>query len=629
MASESKPGRGSGRATESRTPISADVIELTPKSVRRRAARSLPSPASPPGPRDRGLDDPETHVLDRALHAQLARLTAGIAPSSAMLAYFDWLIHLLFSPNKQIQLSEKAFRKAFRLLTLAERSAFGVPTKPCIEPLPQDRRFAGADWQQWPFNLIYQGFLLNQQWWHVATTGLRGVSRHHEDLVAFGARQFLDVFSPSNFPLTNPEVLRATVREGGANLARGARNVSEDWEHALGGEPPVEAERFEVGRDLAVTPGKVVFRNHLIELIQYRPTTRTVYPEPILVIPAWIMKYYILDLSPHNSLVRYLVEQGHTVFMISWRNPGSADRHLGMDDYRRLGLMDALDAVSMVVPERPVHAVGYCLGGTLLGIAASAMARDGDPRLASVTLLAAQTDFTEAGELGLFIDEAQVAYLEDMMWERGYLDPRKMSGAFQLLRSNDLVWSAMVHDYLLGERRPKSDLMAWNADTTRMPYRMHSEYLRSLFLENRLAKGRYRVGVRGVSLKDLQAPIFAVGATRDHVAPWQSVYKIRLLAGSADVTFLLASGGHNAGIVSEPGHPGRSYRASTWSGGEKYVDPDTWQVSADRHDGSWWPVWEQWLAERSGAKAKPPKLGAPEEGYPPVADAPGSYVLQR
>ncbi len=629
MASESKPGRGSGRATESRTPISADVIELTPKSVRRRAARSLPRPASPPGPRDRELDDPETHVLDRALHAQLARLTAGIAPSSAMLAYFDWLIHLLFSPNKQIQLSEKAFRKAFRLLTLAERSAFGVPTKPCIEPLPQDRRFAGADWQQWPFNLIYQGFLLNQQWWHVATTGLRGVSRHHEDLVAFGARQFLDVFSPSNFPLTNPEVLRATVREGGANLARGARNVSEDWEHALGGEPTVEAERFEVGRDLAVTPGKVVFRNHLIELIQYRPTTRTVYPEPILVIPAWIMKYYILDLSPHNSLVRYLVEQGHTVFMISWRNPGSADRHLGMDDYRRLGLMDALDAVSMVVPERPVHAVGYCLGGTLLGIAASAMARDGDPRLASVTLLAAQTDFTEAGELGLFIDEAQVAYLEDMMWERGYLDPRTMSGAFQLLRSNDLVWSAMVHDYLLGERRPKSDLMAWNADTTRMPYRMHSEYLRSLFLENRLAKGRYRVGVRGVSLKDLQAPIFAVGATRDHVAPWQSVYKIRLLAGSADVTFLLASGGHNAGIVSEPGHPGRSYRASTWSGGEKYVDPDTWQVSADRHDGSWWPVWEQWLAERSGAKAKPPKLGAPEEGYPPVADAPGSYVLQR
>ncbi len=629
MASESKPGRGSGRATESRTPISADVIELTPKSVRRRAARSLPRPASPPGPRDRELDDPETHVLDRALHAQLARLTAGIAPSSAMLAYFDWLIHLLFSPNKQIQLSEKAFRKAFRLLTLAERSAFGVPTKPCIEPLPQDRRFAGADWQQWPFNLIYQGFLLNQQWWHVATTGLRGVSRHHEDLVAFGARQFLDVLSPSNFPLTNPEVLRATVREGGANLARGARNVSEDWEHALGGEPPVEAERFEVGRDLAVTPGKVVFRNHLIELIQYRPTTRTVYPEPILVIPAWIMKYYILDLSPHNSLVRYLVEQGHTVFMISWRNPGSADRHLGMDDYRRLGLMDALDAVSMVVPERPVHAVGYCLGGTLLGIAASAMARDGDLRLASVTLLAAQTDFTEAGELGLFIDEAQVAYLEDMMWERGYLDPRTMSGAFQLLRSNDLVWSAMVHDYLLGERRPKSDLMAWNADTTRMPYRMHSEYLRSLFLENRLAKGRYRVGVRGVSLKDLQAPIFAVGATRDHVAPWQSVYKIRLLAGSADVTFLLASGGHNAGIVSEPGHPGRSYQASTWSGGEKYVDPDTWQVSADRHDGSWWPVWEQWLAERSGAKAKPPKLGAPEEGYPPVADAPGSYVLQR
>lgn len=404
-------------------------------------------------------------------------------------------------------------------------------------------------------------------------------------------------------------------------------NFIEDWERAMMGKKPEGAEAFEVGRNVATTPGKIVYRNRLIELIQYTPTTNEVWAEPILIIPAWIMKYYILDLSPSNSLVKYLVDRGHTVFMISWKNPGPEDRDLGMDDYRTLGVMNALKAISAILPECKIHAVGYCLGGTLLSIAAATMARDGDNRLKSVTLFAAETDFTEAGELMLFIDESQVDYIEDMMWDKGYLEAKQMAGAFQLLRSNDLIWSRIVQHYLLGEPEPMIDLMAWNADATRMPYRMHSEYLRSLFLNNDLAEGRYEVDGRPITVTDIRVPIFAVGTERDHVAPWRSVHKIHLLSDT-DVDFVLTSGGHNAGVVSEPGHPNRHYRIATKRAVDKYIDPETWQAVTTKREGSWWPAWQIWLEEHSSSRVPPPSLGAPKQGYPPLDDAPGTYVLE-
>jgi polyhydroxyalkanoate synthase len=290
--------------------------------------------------------------------------------------------------------------------------------------------------------------------------------------------------------------------------------------------------------------------------------------------------------------------------------------------------MSALDAVSTIVPNEKIHAAGYCLGGTLLSIAAAAMARDNDDRLATLTLFASQTDFTEAGELTLFIDESQLAFLEDMMWEQGFLDSRQMAGAFQMLRSNDLVWSRVVHDYLLGERRTLNDLMTWNADATRMPYRMHSEYLRKLFLDNDLAEGRLTAGGKPVALADVHVPIFAVGTERDHVAPWRSTYKINLQADT-EVTYVLASGGHNVGIVSEPGQPGHSFRVRAKGASQHHLDPQRFLSEAQQKDGSWWPEWSAWLESKSGIPAPLPQMGAPQAGYPALGDAPGSYVFQQ
>jgi polyhydroxyalkanoate synthase len=568
-----------------------------------------------------------TEGFDRWLHAQLGRVTAGVSPAAVLLAYTDWLAHLALSPAKRTELLQKAWRKLYRLALYLPHAT--EPEAPCcIEPLPQDKRFTAEAWRAWPFNVWSQSFLLTQQWWHNATTEVRGVSRHHEDVVTFITRQLLDIVSPSNFVLTNPEVLRRTAETLGGNLVAGWTNWWQDWERLQAGRAPAGTEAFRVGENVAVTPGKVVLRNPLVELIQYTPTTAEVHPEPVLIVPAWIMKYYVLDLQPHDSLVKYLVDRGHTVFCVSWKNPGEAERDHGMDDYLRMGLFETLDAVNAIVPGTKVHAAGYCLGGTLLAIGAAALARRNDDRIATLTMLAAQTDFSEPGEVGLFIDDAQVTFLEDIMFDRGYLTREQMAGTFQLLRSNDLIWSRHVREYLMGERTPMTALMAWNVDSTRMPYRMHSDYLRDLFLRNDLAAARFRVAGQPVALTDIRAPVFCLGTETDHVAPWRSVYKLHLLTDT-EITFVLTTGGHNAGVVSPPGHPRRSYRIHTQAHGEKYLDSVQYLTHAEQKPGSWWPEWQGWLARHSGPPGALPSLGAPAQGLFVLGDAPGRYVSMK
>ena len=567
--------------------------------------------------------------LDRLLHAWSGKITGAISPASLYLAFTDWLVHLGMNPGHQAYLVEKALKKYMRYALYATRYMTDESKCPCIVPLPQDNRFSADTWQNPPFNFIYQGFLLHQQWWYNATAGVHGVNKHHEQVVSFVARQILDILAPSNFLLTNPELMRVTMEEHGNNLWRGMMHAYEDLESALAGREPLGMDEYKIGKNLGITPGKIIYRNELMELIQYTPTTKEVYAEPVLITPAWIMKYYILDLSPENSLVKYLVDKGHTVFMISWKNPTAKLRDFGLDEYRRLGLMEAIEAVRNIVPGQKIHAVGYCLGGTLLAITSAALARQKDQCLKTVTLFAAQTDFEEAGELLLFIDESQVSYLEDMMWDQGYLDKKQMAGAFQLLRSNDLIWSRLQHNYLLGERQKLNDLMAWNADATRMPYKMHSEYLRTLFLNNDFAEGRLHVEGKAVTPANIRAPIFVVATTRDHVSPWKSVYKIHLFADTT-ITFVLTSGGHNAGIVSEPGHPHREFQIYTTAKDAGYISPERWQEKTPVQEGSWWPAWQEWLVnESTQKKVSPPTLGHKEKGDDVLCDAPGTYVFEQ
>jgi polyhydroxyalkanoate synthase len=581
-----------------------------------------PPLSAPPAPAAAGNE------IDRRIRAALGRATGSLSVGSALLAAGDWGINLMVSPGKRVELALLALEYAGQIARYDIECLLAGPgeTRRHVEPPARDRRFDDDAWLHWPYNVLHQSFLLYEQWWDAATRGVLGVDRKHEDLVSFAARQWLDLASPGNNLFTNPVVMKRTVAERGLNLLRGGQNFLTDLQRLAAGMPPPGAEDFVVGRNVAVTPGKVVLRNRLMELIQYSPATAEVCPEPVLIVPAWIMKYYILDLSPSNSLVKYLVDQGHTVFCISWKNPTAEECDVTMDDYVNLGLRAAVDAATSIVPDRKVHVLGYCLGGTMATIGAAAMARDSDDRLASLTLLAAQTDFTEPGELGLFIDESQVSLLEAQMRQTGYLTSGQMAGAFHLLRSNDLLWSRVINHYLLGEPAPVNDLMAWNADATRLPARMHSEYLRQLFLHDDLAQNRYRVDGRPISLADLKIPVFLLGTLTDHVAPWRSVYKLNYLTGT-EITFALTSGGHNAGVVSAPGQPRRHYQLLKSAAGERRLDPDRWLATAPDNKGSWWPAWHDWLRERSGAPVEPPRMGLP--GVPALDDAPGRYVLER
>ncbi len=567
-------------------------------------------------------------TLDRMAQATTARFTQGVSPHAQMSAWIDWAAHLAESPGRQLELALDCAASAARLAHFGMHNLVSDKAERPFAPEPADKRFSDPSWGAFPYLFFEQAFLAQRQWWRKATREVRGMRPNNAARVSFLAQKYLDAFSPSNIPWLNPAVVDRTQRESGANLLRGAQHFIEDF-FDVATQSSNESVGYVIGEDVAATPGEVIYRNHLMELIQYQPATQSVCAEPIVIVPAWIMKYYVLDLAAHHSLVRYFVERGFTVFMISWRNPTAQDRDISLDDYRTSGVMEALSVVNAVLPDRKIHAAGYCLGGTLLSIAAATMARDGDDRLASISLLASQTDFSEPGDLMLFVDAAQVAFLEDMMWDQGFLDTYQMAGVFMALRSNELFWARVIHEYLLGERESATDLMAWSEDQTRMPYRMHTQYLRGLFLENRLTAGRYAVNDEVIALKDISAPMFVVGTESDHISPWRSVYKAHLFTDN-ELTFVLTNGGHNAGIVSEPGHPHRRYHLGVRMRNDRYVSADHWREHARLFEGSWWPAWAAWL-ERMSAKERvaPPQMGAPEKGFAPIEPAPGSYVRQR
>ncbi len=563
--------------------------------------------------------------FDRGRRGHFGILFGGQSPWAALQAWEDWAFHLMLSSGKQIELCEMAWKAALSLGNAVLEHEFPGSGP---EPNSDDRRFRDPCWKRPPFRLLAQAQLAAEAQWHAATRDIPGMGRHHAKRVDFLGSFMLNAVAPVNFAWTNPAVLDVAWRTAGANFAAGASLLAEDVARLARGEQLKGLEDFKIGENVALTEGKVVFQNELMELIQYAPTTPQVREEPLLIVPAWIMKYYILDLSPANSLVRYLIDQGLTVFMISWKNPGAELRDTSFDDYRRKGVMTAIDTIGQIVAARKLHAVGYCLGGTILAIAAAAMDRDHDDRLASLSLLAAQTDFEEAGELMLFIDESQLALLEDMMHVQGFLDTRQMASAFSVLRANEMIFSQFVERYLLGRPRTPTDLDAWLADATRMPARMHSEYLRQLFLDNSFAHGNYLVDGRAVALKDIKTPLFALGAERDHIAPWRSVYKVELYS-SADTEFILTGGGHNSSVVSPPGKPGAYYRISTCDAAGKYVDPDTWFASALQKQGSWWPEWVRWLeAHSSSSRVTPLFLSNTGSSLPSYGPAPGSYVFQ-
>jgi polyhydroxyalkanoate synthase len=571
------------------------------------------------------MPPPPPAEVERHLRAQLAALTGGLAPDDYLNAWWDWYLGVATHPQRQAQLAESATEKILDSWQFFTRAAGGAPLSPGGEQLG----FDSDAWNVWPFNVYARAYTNWATFWEQALAPSSATADPQAARRNFAGRLLLEAASPANFLYTNPELLNRTAAESGQNLIRGLKNWLEDAQRTVsgGGRPP-GTERYEVGKQVAITPGKVVFRNRLIELLQYEPQTPEVYAEPVFITPAWIMKYYILDLSPHNSMVRFLVERGHTVFMISWKNPVATEGEFSLDDYVQMGFLEGLAAVRRIVPRHKVHAVGYCIGGTLLAIAAAMLAARADHSLATVTLLAAQTDFSEPGELSVFITPTQIATLEAMMKKAGVLESERMSAAFALLRSRDLMWTPALDQYVRGERPKLNDLMAWNADGTRMPWRMHSEYLERLYLKNELARGTFSVGGEAVDLKRLELPMFVVGTETDHVAPWRSAYKARGLTRSSDYTFLLTSGGHNAGIVSGPSHPRRRHRLLTWHDANTTLSAEEWLKSAPLSDGSWWPAWQRWLVQHSAAKLVPARTPAVyvAPGAAAPENAPGSYV---
>jgi polyhydroxyalkanoate synthase len=491
--------------------------------------------------------------------------------------------------------------------------------------VPADRRFEDESWSEnLAFDLLKQIYLITGQWLVEMTDGLEGINPELHKRAQFWTQQAVDAASPSNLAATNPEVLQEIVRTGGANLVQGFQNLVSDLQKGRVSMVPDGA--FEVGKDLAVTPGKVVYRNPLIELIQYTATTKKVREIPILVIPPWINKYYVMDMRPENSMFKYLVDSGFTVFTISWKNPDESVRDVEWADYMEMGIVEALRVVRTIAGAEKVNTVGYCLGGIVEQVTLAYLAAQGDETVSSATFFATHQDYTDVGDVDVFLSEPEVRLLELLMdASGGYLDGRNMAATFNMLRANDLLWHYVVHNYLLGQTPPAFDLLYWNSDGTRVPGKVHSFLLREFFLANKL-KDPDAIQIRGVGIdtRRVTIPAYAVACERDHIVPWRGASKIRQMMGGP-VRFVLAESGHIAGIINHPAGKKRGYWLNTARNAQS-LDPDEWLAGATKHEGSWWVDWVPWLKKHAGKLVEPLPMGG--EAYPPIMDAPGTYVLE-
>jgi len=500
--------------------------------------------------------------------------------------------------------------------------------EPVIAPERGDRRFANAAWTSNPyFDALKQGYLLATRAVMDSIDRADGVDEETKRRVKFFAKQFCDAMSPSNVPWFNPDVLEETVRSGGANFVRGMRNVLEDQRNNAGRPALVDESAFEVGRNVATTPGTVVFRNELMELIQYAPTQREVFARPLVIVPPWINKFYILDLQPANSFVRYAVDAGRNTFVVSWRNPDVSLADLTWSDYVRLGPLAAFRAATEIAGAQQVDAVGYCIGGTLLATTLAYLARTESSIVNTATFFAALIDFADPGEIMAFLSAEALAHIESRMDEAGVLSGREMADTFSMLRANDLIWGVAVNRYLLGREAPAFDLLYWNSDATRIPRAAHSYYLRNMYVRNALVEpDALEVDGVPIDVGRVRVDTYCVATAEDHIAPWRSVYAMTRHVGG-QTTFRLGASGHIAGIISPPAKK----KAVWWGpppGAANPPNADDWLAAAPKHEGSWWPDWSAWLAARSPERVPAP-AGTGGEGHPPLADAPGTYVLER
>ena len=530
--------------------------------------------------------------------------------------------HWMETPEKLAEAQGELMRRYTALWAATLKRMTGEESEPVAEPEPGDNRFRDPDWSRNPFfDFLKQAYLLTSHWAEDLVENTQGLDEQTRKRAEFYVKQLANATSPSNFVLTNPEVLRETLKSNAENLVRGVHQFLEDMERSRDvlRISQTDTEAFELGKNIAVTPGKVVFQNDLLQLIQYEPTTETVYERPLLIVPPWINKYYILDLTPEKSFVKFAVDQGFTVFVISWVNPDERLKHKTFEDYMREGLLEAAEAVRKATGADQINVLGYCVGGTLLGTTLAWLAARGERPFASATFLAAQLDFSEAGDLLVFIDDAQLTALEEMMAERGYLDGSRMATVFNMLRPRDLIWPYIVNNYLLGKRPFPFDLLYWNQDSTRMPAANHSFYLRAFYKENQLAKGEMEIAGERLDLGRVDIPVYELATREDHIAPAKSVFKgARLLGGP--VRFVLAGSGHIAGVINPPAKNKYQY----WTSQETATSLENWLETAEEHAGSWWPDWAAWLARHSGKR-----VPARHPGDGPlrvIEDAPGSYV---